>query len=180
MGPVPGEGSGPEFPLEGSAGPPPRNDCDPDTRLMGEYLGPLFAIVAGVLFVAVTLLVSSLVRPSLPLATKAQAYECGENPVGTPWGVQFNIRFYVFALVFLIFDVEAVVLLPWALAYLEMGTGALVAGLLFIGMLVLGLADVWVKGDLEWVRREDRQALKARSAAPPAATRGKAPSGLPA
>ena len=53
-------------------------------------------------------------------------------------------------------------LLPWALADLALGTGALVAGLIFIGMLVLGLADVWVKGDLEWVRREERQALKAR------------------
>jgi len=79
--------------------------------------------------------------------------------------VQFNIRFYVFALVFLIFDVEAVMLLPWALAYLDLGAGALIAGLIFIGMLVLGLADVWVKGDLEWVREEERRALKARPAA---------------
>ncbi len=131
---------------------------------MGDYLGPLIAIAAGVAFVGVTLLVSSFVRPSRPLPSKAQPYECGENPVGTPWGVQFNIRFYVFALVFLIFDVEAVLLLPWALAYLDLGVGALIAGLLFIGMLVLGLADVWVKGDLEWVRREERRALRERSA----------------
>lgn len=121
------------------------------------------------LFVAVTLLVSSLVRPSLPLDSKSQPYECGENPVGSPWGVQFNIRFYVFALVFLIFDVEAVMLLPWALAYLDLGAGALIAGLIFIGMLVLGLADVWVKGDLEWVREEERRALKASSSARPGA-----------
>ena len=134
---------------------------------MGEYLGPLVAIGAGVLFVGVTMVVSSLVRPSRPLPSKAQPYECGENPVGTPWGVQFNIRFYVFALVFLIFDVEAVMLLPWALAYLDLGVGALIAGLIFIGMLVLGLADVWVKGDLEWVREEERRALKARPAAVP-------------
>ena len=132
---------------------------------MGEYLGPLVAIVVGVLFVVVTLFASSLVRPSLPLASKSQPYECGENPVGTPWGVQFNIRFYVFALVFLIFDVEAVMLLPWALVYLDLGPGALIAGLIFIGMLVLGLADVWAKGDLEWVREEDRRALKARPTA---------------
>lgn len=137
---------------------------------MGEYLGPLFAIGAGVLFVSVTLLVSSLVRPSLPLAAKSRPYECGENPVGNPWGVRFNIRFYVFALVFLIFDVEAVMLLPWALAYLDLGLGALVAGLLFLGMLVLGLADVWVKGDLEWVRGEERRRLKeTRASAAPAA-----------
>ena len=59
--------------------------------------------------------------PRCPLDSKSQPYECGENPVGSPWGVQFNIRFYVFALVFLIFDVEAVMLLPWALAYLDLG-----------------------------------------------------------
>ncbi len=129
---------------------------------MDAYLGPLVAVVAGVLFVGVTLLVSSLVRPSKPLESKSRPYECGENPVGTPWGVQFNIRFYVFALVFLIFDVEAVLLIPWALAYADAGVGAFLAGLIFIAMLVLGLADVWVKGDLEWVREEDRRALKER------------------
>ncbi len=131
---------------------------------MGDFLGPLVAVLAGILFVAVTMLVASMVRPSKPLASKSEPYECGENPVGTPWGVQFNIRFYVFALVFLIFDVEAVLLLPWALTYLEAGAGALIAGLIFIAMLVLGLADVWVKGDLEWVREEDRRALKERPA----------------
>ncbi len=127
---------------------------------MGEFLGALIAVIAGALFVGMTLLVSSLVRPSAPSEAKVRPYECGENPVGTPWGVQFNIRFYVFALVFLIFDVEAVLLVPWALTYVDAGTGALVAGLIFIAMLVLGLADVWVKGDLEWVREEDRRKLK--------------------
>ena len=87
-------------------------------------------------------------------------YECGENPVGTPWGVQFNIRFYVFALVFLVFDVEAVMLIPWAVVLSELGMPALIAGFIFIGMLVLGLADVWVKGDLEWVREEERTAIR--------------------
>ena len=144
---------------------------------MGEYLGPLVALVAGVLFVGVTLLVSSLVRPSLPMEAKSRPYECGENPVGNPWGVQFNIRFYVFALVFLIFDVEAVMLLPWALAYLDLGPGALVAGLLFLGMLVLGLADVWVKGDLEWVREEERRRLKETRSAPPDRSSAGAPAG---
>ncbi len=79
-------------------------------------------------------------------------------------GVQFNIRFYVFALVFLIFDVEAVMLIPWAVVVNEIGMPALIAGFIFIGMLMLGLADVWRKGDLEWVREEERTALKATSA----------------
>ena len=125
-----------------------------------EYLGVLMFMVVGAAFVSVTMLVSGLVRPHNPTPEKLIPYECGETPVGTPWGVQFNIRFYVFALVFLIFDVEAVLLLPWAVVFGELGMFAFVAGIIFIAMLVLGLADLWRKGDLEWVREEERAALK--------------------
>ena len=125
-----------------------------------EYLGVLMFMVVGAAFVSVTMLVSGLVRPHNPTPEKQIPYECGETPVGTPWGVQFNIRFYVFALVFLIFDVEAVLLLPWAVVFGELGMFAFVAGVIFIAMLVLGLADLWRKGDLEWVREEERAALK--------------------
>jgi NADH-quinone oxidoreductase subunit A len=128
---------------------------------MIEYVGVLLFLVVGALFVSVTLVVSSLVRPSKVTREKIMSYECGENPIGTAWGVRFNIRFYVFALVFLIFDVEAVMLLPWAVAFKSTGMIAFVAGMIFIGMLVLGLADVWRKGDLEWVREEDREAARA-------------------
>lgn len=127
-----------------------------------EFIGVFMFLVAGALVVAAGLFVSSLVRPSKITREKMMPYECGENPVGTPWGVQFNIRFYVFALVFLIFDVEAVMLVPWAVAFGDMGVTAFVAGMIFIGMLVLGLADVWRKGDLEWVRTEERAAVKAK------------------
>ena len=127
---------------------------------MIEYVGVLMFLIAGAVFVGATLFVSSLVRPDNPTREKLMPYECGENPVGTPWGVQFNIRFYVFALVFLVFDVEAVMLIPWAVVLSELGMPALIAGFIFIGMLVLGLADVWVKGDLEWVREEERTAIR--------------------
>lgn len=130
---------------------------------MAEYLGVLFFLAAGMAFVAVTLFVSSLVRPSKMTREKGLPYECGENPVGQPWGVQFNVRFYVFALVFLIFDVEAVFLFPWAAVFQELGLFAFVEGLIFIGILVLGLAYLWSKGDLEWVREEDRASLRART-----------------
>jgi len=128
---------------------------------MIEYVGVLLFLIVGALFVSVTLVVSGLVRPSKITREKIMSYECGENPVGTPWGVRFNIRFYVFALVFLVFDVEAVMLIPWAVAFKSTGMIAFVAGIIFIGMLVLGLADVWRKGDLEWVREEDREAARA-------------------
>ncbi len=131
---------------------------------MIEYVGVLLFLAAGAVFVGATLFVSSLVRPDNPTPEKLMPYECGENPVGTPWGVQFNIRFYVFALVFLVFDVEAVMLIPWAVVLSELGMPALVAGFIFIGMLVLGLADVWVKGDLEWVREEERTAIRSTKA----------------
>jgi NADH-quinone oxidoreductase subunit A len=95
------------------------------------------------------------IRPSRQSDEKVTTYECGEDPVGNAW-VQFNIRFYVFALIFVVFDVEAVFLLPWAVVFRELGALAYVEGLVFIGILVVALAYVWRKGDLSWVRPEDR------------------------
>jgi NADH-quinone oxidoreductase subunit A len=94
-------------------------------------------------------------RPSRVSEEKLTTYECGEDPVGSAW-VQFNIRFYVFALIFVVFDVEAVFLLPWATVFRELGIVAYLEGLAFIAILVVALAYVWRKGDLAWVRPEDR------------------------
>jgi len=130
---------------------------------MMDYVGVLMFLAVGAVFTFAAVFASGLVRPNNPTREKILPYECGENPVGTSWGVQFNIRFYVFVLVFLIFDVEAVMLIPWAVVVQEIGMPALIAGFIFIGMLVLGLADVWRKGDLEWVREEERAAAKQTS-----------------
>ena len=94
-------------------------------------------------------------RPSRASEEKLTTYECGEEPVGSAW-VQFNIRFYVFALIFVVFDVEAVFLLPWATVFRELGVIAYLEGLAFVAILVVALAYVWRKGDLAWVRPEDR------------------------
>jgi len=94
-------------------------------------------------------------RPSRFSEEKLTTYECGENPVGSAW-VQFNIRFYVFALIFVVFDVEAVFLLPWATVFRELGVIAYLEGLAFVAILVVALAYVWRKGDLAWIRPEDR------------------------
>jgi NADH-quinone oxidoreductase subunit A len=116
----------------------------------------VLAFVAVVLaFLVVNLIVWKVLRPSRFSEEKLTTYECGENPTGSAW-IQFNIRFYVFALIFIIFDVEAVFLLPWAVVFSELGMLAFVEGLVFIGILVVALAYVWRKGDLEWVRPEDR------------------------
>jgi NADH:ubiquinone oxidoreductase subunit 3 (subunit A) len=110
-------------------------------------------MVVGLL--AFTLVLWWVIRPSRFSEEKLTTYECGENPSGPAW-IQFNIRFYVFALIFIIFDVEAVFLLPWAVVFRELGLLAYVEGLVFIAILVVALAYVWRKGDLEWVRAEDR------------------------
>jgi NADH-quinone oxidoreductase subunit A len=94
-------------------------------------------------------------RPNRRSEEKLTTYECGENPQGSAW-IQFNIRFYVFALIFIVFDVEAVFLLPWAVVFRKLGLVAFTEGLVFIAILAVGLAYVWRKGDLEWVRSEDR------------------------
>ncbi len=110
----------------------------------------VFIILAGA-FVAIALFASKLIRPKRPSHEKQLIYECGENPTGSPW-VKFNIRFYVVALIFLIFDVEIVLLFPWALVYKDYGMLGFGIGAIFLVVLFLGMAYEWRKGDLEWVR----------------------------
>jgi NADH-quinone oxidoreductase subunit A len=110
----------------------------------------IFFLIAG-MFVAVGLVAAWVVRPKRWYPGKLTSYECGEDPVGSSW-VRFNIRFYVVALIFLIFDVETVFLFPWALVYQDLGMFAFVEMLIFLFILFVGYAYVWVKGDLDWDR----------------------------
>lgn len=110
----------------------------------------IFILIA-VLFVVIALIAAKLIRPARPTKEKNMTYECGETPEGSPW-VKFNIRFYVVALIFLIFDVEVVLLLPWALVYKEFGTFGFLSGAIFLVLLGLGMIYEWRKGDLEWAR----------------------------
>jgi NADH:ubiquinone oxidoreductase subunit 3 (subunit A) len=127
----------------------------PSSGFLTAYAAVLAFLVVAIAFLAVNLHAWKEIRPSRFSEEKLTTYECGENPVGSAW-IQFNIRFYVFALIFIIFDVEAVFLLPWAVVFRELGVLAYVEGLVFIAILVVALAYVWSKGDLEWVRAEDR------------------------
>ncbi len=111
------------------------------------------AVVIG--FLAVNLVLWWVIRPYRFSEEKLTTYECGENPQGSAW-IQFNIRFYVFALIFIVFDVEAVFLLPWAVVFKQLGVLAFAEGLVFVAILAVALVYVWRKGDLEWVRAEDR------------------------
>lgn len=116
--------------------------------------GTIFlAAILGIVMVSVPLIIQFLLAPSNKTKEKLESYECGEEAEGDAW-LQFNIRFYVIALIFLIFDVEVVFLFPWAVVFREMGMLALVEMGIFLFVLSLGLAYVWVKKDLEWVKRK--------------------------
>jgi NADH:ubiquinone oxidoreductase subunit 3 (subunit A) len=127
----------------------------PTQDFLTAHASILAFLVVVIGFVAVNLLLWWLIRPARFSEEKVTTYECGENPQGSAW-IQFNIRFYVFALIFVIFDVETVFLLPWAVIYKDIGVLAFAEGLVFISILVVALVYVWRKGDLEWVRAEDR------------------------
>jgi NADH-quinone oxidoreductase subunit A len=116
----------------------------------------VFAIV-GIAFVGVNLLLGRLLRPNNPQGRKLASYECGEPPVGTA-RMNFNLRFYIIALVFIIFEVEIVLVFPVATVFRDwtiQGKGLLawIEVFVFVGILFLGLLYAWVKGDLDWIKR---------------------------
>ncbi len=106
-------------------------------------------LIVGFGFVLVTLALAKLIRPHRPSELKLEAYECGEPAIGDAW-IQFNPRFYIFALMFVIFDVEVVFLIPWAVAYRSLGLFALIEVVIFILILLFGLWYAWKKGVLKW------------------------------
>lgn len=106
---------------------------------------------------AIHLALGRLLRPANPEAKKLTTYECGEPPTGSAW-INFNIRFYLIALVFVIFEVEIAFIYPVTVVFRDwvlkgQGVFALTEILLFLGILAVGLVYVWVKRDLEWVKR---------------------------
>ena len=112
------------------------------------YIG-LFLLI-GIIVPIVPLVFARLVAPRKPNPIKQSTYECGIETVGDSW-VQFRAQYYVFALVFLVFDVETVFLFPWALSIKQLPLFVVLEGILFIAILVAGLVYVWRKGMLEWV-----------------------------
>ncbi|WP_028296120.1 NADH-quinone oxidoreductase subunit A [Olivibacter sitiensis] len=131
-------------------------DGDPQLTEFGKLF---IYIIVGTLLVVFTLLIGRFISPHKKNALKTSTYECGEETQGTSW-VQFNNRFYVIALIFLLFDVEVVFIFPWATVFgqesliavdARWGYFTLIEMFTFVGILVLGLVYVWKKGDLEWV-----------------------------
>jgi NADH-quinone oxidoreductase subunit A len=115
-----------------------------------DYLTIVWFGLAAILLAGLLLGVASVVRPSKPSKAKRTAYESGVDPVGFGWS-QSQVRYYVFALLFVIFDVEAVFIFPWAAAIERYGWFGLVTMLIFIVLLLDGLVYAWKRGLLRWV-----------------------------
>jgi len=132
-----------------------------EKRYLSDFGEVLLFIIAGMIFILVTLFISKIIRPHRPNAEKLSTYESGEEPVGSAW-TQFNIRFYIIALIFLLFEVEIVLLFPWATIFANeelikqtnglWGWFSLIEMVLFIVVLALGLAYAWVNGHLDWIK----------------------------
>jgi NADH-quinone oxidoreductase subunit A len=115
-----------------------------------EFLPALFMVIGVVLVALATLFVSSLLRPSNPYLAKNMPYECGVDPAGEAAGGRFRVQFFLVAILFVIFDVEAMFLFPWAVVLEEIGLTGYVVMFVFIAILLVGLAYAWLKGALEW------------------------------
>jgi NADH-quinone oxidoreductase subunit A len=127
-----------------------------------DYLNVLVFASVGLVFVFANMFLGALIRPKRTQTEGLEVYECGEPTIGEAW-IQFDIRYYTVALVYVIFAVEIAFLFPWALVLREaladrgaaasagIGLFALIEGVIFIAILFLGLAYVWAKGDLDWV-----------------------------
>lgn len=120
------------------------------------YMPVIILMSLAVGLVLVSVFFAQILRPFKPSALKEQAYECGEDPVGTAWS-NFNVRFYVVSLIFIVFDVEGALMFPVAAIFrkfVAIGEGAVLVGslLIFISVLVFGVIYCWSKGDLDWVR----------------------------
>ncbi len=120
------------------------------------YMPIVILIILALLVAGGALLLSKVLRPHNPTDLKLTAYECGEEPVGTAWS-NFNVRFYVIALIFIIFDVESALMFPVATVFkifneIGMGGTILVSIILFVLVLVAGVVYCWKKGDLDWVK----------------------------
>jgi len=131
-----------------------------EVEQISEFGKILIFLITGFVLVGFTFFLSKLIAPNNPTPEKLTSYECGEEPEGNSW-MQFNPKFYVIALIFLLFDVEMVFIFPWATVFGNhdiikaeplWGWFSLAEMFIFIGILILGLVYVWVKGDLDWIK----------------------------
>lgn len=131
-----------------------------DPAQLSEYGKILLIAIVGIVLVCITILSAKFISPKKPNPEKLSTYECGEEPTGTAW-TQINPRFYVIALVFLLFDVELIFVFPWATVFgnadfimsdSRWGWFTLIEMAIFLAILIVGLVYVWKRGDIAWIR----------------------------
>ena len=118
--------------------------------MLSDYLPIVVMGVVAVLFGVFSLAASALVRPRKPNPVKLSAYECGNDPVRLPRGERFSVKFYVVAMLFIIFDIETIFLFPWAVSFRRLGLFGLVEMAVFIGLVFVAYVYVWRKGGFDW------------------------------
>ncbi len=123
----------------------------PFDALLGNYLAVFLATIVGFGLIATALIAARLLAPFSKEENKRTSYECGMTPIGST-RAQFSFRYYIFAILFIIFDVEAVFLFPWAVTLVDASKTAFWEMIVFIGVLGAGLAYAWKKGVLQWNR----------------------------
>ena len=116
---------------------------------VNEWIFIAIFLVVSLIFPAMPIMIARLLGPKRPTSIKMETYECGIETVGDAW-VQFKVQYYLYALVFLVFDIEVVFLFPWAAAYNQLGLFAFFEMLIFIALLGVALVYAWRKGALEW------------------------------
>lgn len=118
--------------------------------MVNDYSYIFVLLVTGIIFVGGAFVLSWFLRPSKYNPDKLSTYECGEKPKGIAW-VQYNVRFYIYAMLFVVFDVETVFIIPWAVIFKSLGVFALIEMIIFLFILFVALIYAWRKGALEWV-----------------------------
>ncbi len=118
--------------------------------MLSDYLPIVILAALALVFAVASLSVSRLFRPNNPNPVKLSAYECGNEPVRLPKGEKFSVRFYVIAMLFIIFDIETIFLFPWAVTFRRLGLFGLVEMALFIGLVFVAYIYIWKKGGFDW------------------------------
>lgn len=125
----------------------------PGTEILLDYLSRYFVVLlfigVALAFGVVTLVISYLIQPKYPEIEKLSPYECGSEPISDA-RMPFPVRYYIFAMLFVVFDIEVIFLYPWAVAFNDIGIIGLVEMMIFIGLFLVAYVYAWAKGALEW------------------------------
>jgi NADH-quinone oxidoreductase subunit A len=121
--------------------------------MLSEYLPILVMAGLAAIFAVGSLVASSMFRPNKPNPVKLSAYECGNDPVRLPRGERFSVKFYIVAMLFIIFDIETIFLFPWAVSFRRLGVFGLIEMAVFIALVFVAYAYIWRKGGFDWAHQ---------------------------